>query len=136
MLGLRTHEPDNSDALIVVEAYDQPAPVPANIVIVTRSMSVFSTGSDTEPEAAAGTLASTIAQVRQDIAAGKFRSETDISYGVVSRILDKLDWPVFDVQVVAREFKIGARKVDYALCHAPGEPSAPSTGWMVAGNAL
>ena len=86
-------------------------------------MSVFSTGSDTEPESLAGTLASTIGQVRQDIAAGKFRSEADISHGVVSRILDKLDWPVFDVQAVAREFKIGARKVDYALCHAPGKPS-------------
>ena len=86
-------------------------------------MSVFSTGSETEPEASAGTLTSTIGQVRQDIAAGKFRSEADISYGVVSRILDKLDWPVFDVQVVAREFKIGARKVDYALCHAAGQPS-------------
>lgn len=69
------------------------------------------------------TLTSTIDQVREDLTAGKFRSEADISAGVVSLILDKLDWPVFDVQVVAREFKVGARKVDYALCHAPGKPS-------------
>ena len=37
-------------------------------------------------------------------------------------ILDGLGWPVFDVQVVAPEFKIGARKVDYALCHKEKKP--------------
>ena len=86
-------------------------------------MSVFSTGSETDPEASLRTLTSTIGQVKKDLTAGKFRSEADISAGVVSLILNKLDWPVFDVQVVAREFKVGTRKVDYALCHAPGKPS-------------
>ena len=33
------------------------------------------------------------------------------------------DGTVFDVQVVAPEFKIGTRKVDYALCHPAGKPS-------------
>ena len=54
---------------------------------------------------------------------GRFRSEAEISQGVVSRVLNELEWPVFDVQIVAREFKIGTRRVDYALCHPPGRPS-------------
>ena len=70
-----------------------------------------------------GTLTSTIRDLKQLIAAGSFRSEAEISQGVVKRLLNELEWPVFDVQVVAPEFKIGTRKVDYALCHPPGKPS-------------
>ena len=70
-----------------------------------------------------GAFVSTIADVKRGIAAGSFRSETEISRGVVGRILDGLGWPVFDVHVVTPEFKIGSKKVDYALCHPPGNPS-------------
>lgn len=69
------------------------------------------------------TLTSTIADLKQSIAAGSFRSEAEISRGVVTRILHRLAWPVFDVHVVTPEFKIGTRKADYALCHPPGKPS-------------
>lgn len=69
------------------------------------------------------TLISTIDDLKQLIAGRSFRSEAEISRGVVSRVLNELEWPVFDVQVVAPEFKIGTRKVDYALCHPPGRPS-------------
>ena len=65
----------------------------------------------------------TIVDLKQRIAAGSFRSEAEISRGVVSRILHELGWPVFDVHVVTPEFKIGTRKADYALCHPPGKPS-------------
>ena len=68
-------------------------------------------------------LTSAIDDLAQRIAAGSYRSEAEISQGVVKRILHELDWPVFDVQVVAPEFKIGPRKADYALCHPPGKPS-------------
>ena len=69
------------------------------------------------------TLTSTITDLKQGIAAGSFRSEAEISRGVVSRILHELAWPVFDVHVVTPEFRIGTRKADYALCHPPGKPS-------------
>ena len=69
------------------------------------------------------TLTSAIDDLKQRIAAGSFRSEVEISRGVVSRILHELGWPVFDVHVVTPEFKIGTRKADYALCHPPGKPS-------------
>ena len=68
-------------------------------------------------------LTSAIDDLAQRIAAGSYRSEAEISQGVVKRVLHELDWPVFDVQVVAPEFKIGPRKVDYALCHPAGKPS-------------
>ena len=69
------------------------------------------------------TLTSAIEDLKQRIAAGSFRSEAEISRGVVSRVLHELGWPVFDVHVVTPEFKIGTRKADYALCHPPGKPS-------------
>lgn len=69
------------------------------------------------------TLTAAIEDLKRRIAAGSFRSEAEISRGVVSRILHELGWPVFDVHVVTPEFKIGPRKADYALCHPPGTPS-------------
>lgn len=65
-------------------------------------------------------LASTIQDIAKGIAAGSFRSEAEISNGVVRRILDELDWPMFKTRVVTPEFKIGTNKwVDYALCDPP-----------------
>lgn len=69
------------------------------------------------------TLTSAILDLKDSIAAGSYRSEAEISRGVVSRVLHELGWPVFDVHVVTPEFKIGNRKADYALCHPPGKPS-------------
>lgn len=69
------------------------------------------------------TLTAVIKDLKRRIAEGSFRSEAEISRGVVSRILHELGWPVFDVHVVTPEFKIGPRKADYALCHPPGKPS-------------
>lgn len=68
-------------------------------------------------------FAETIEELAKGIGAGSFRSEAEISQGVIKRVLHELGWPVFNVQVVAPEFKIGARKVDYALCHPAGKPS-------------
>ncbi len=66
-------------------------------------------------------LTRTLEDLSRGIAAGRFRSEAEISQGVVKRVLHQLRWPVFDVRVVAPEFKIGTRKVDYALCQPPGK---------------
>lgn len=68
-------------------------------------------------------LVSAVEDLARGIAAGSFRSEAEISQGVVKRVLHDLHWPVFNVQVVAPEFRIGSRKVDYALCDPPGKPT-------------
>ena len=69
------------------------------------------------------TLASVIKALAERISGGNFQSEADISQGVVKPILHELGWPIFDVQVVAPEFRIGSRNVDYALCHPAGRPA-------------
>ena len=66
-------------------------------------------------------LTSTIAEIAQRIRAGEYNSEAEISRGIILRILNELNWPVFDMQVVVPEFKIENRKVDYALCQSPGK---------------
>ena len=68
-------------------------------------------------------LTSTIEDLKRRIAAGEFRSEAEISQGVVIRILRELGWPDHQTQVVKPQFKIGPRRVDYALCDPPGQPS-------------
>jgi len=68
-------------------------------------------------------LTSTIEDLKRRIAAGEFRSEAEISQGVVIRILRELGWPDHQTQVVKPQAPIGNRRVDYALCHPPGQPS-------------
>ena len=68
-------------------------------------------------------LTATITDLRRRIAAGHFRSEAEISQGVVGGIISGLDWDFHDTRVVAPQFKIGKRKVDYALCHPPNCPA-------------
>lgn len=91
---------------------------------------VISTGSSAlkhttrePPKPMAKRLAETIEGLAKGLGAGSFRSEAEISRGVVTPVLLELGWPVFDVSVVAPEFKIGTRKVDYALCHPARKPS-------------
>ena len=66
-------------------------------------------------------LTSAIAEIAHKIKAGEYRSEAEISLGIIQRVLHELSWPVFDNQVVAPEFRIENRKVDYALCQSPGK---------------
>ena len=81
-------------------------------------------GSQVEVEASpTSALASVIEDLAKRISGGSFRSEADISQGVVKQVLHELGWPVFNVQVVAPEFRIGPRNVDYALCHPAGKPA-------------
>ena len=68
-------------------------------------------------------LTAAIELVARGIGDGGFRSEAEISQGVVKRLLHELGWPVFDVRVVAPEYRIGKRMVGYALCHPPGKPA-------------
>ncbi len=68
-------------------------------------------------------LVQTIEDLVKGIEAGSFRSEAEVSQGIVKRVLYELDWPVFNTQVVAPEFRIDGGRVDYALCHPPGKAS-------------
>ena len=64
----------------------------------------------------------TISQVQENIRKGLFPNEAAVSTGVVLRVLDALEWPVFDTAVVVPEYAVEGRRVDYALCGSRGEP--------------
>lgn len=68
-------------------------------------------------------LRETIERVRAAMAAGQFVNEASISNGIVLPLLNDLGWPVFDPTVVAPEFTLEGRRVDFALCHPRNRPA-------------
>lgn len=60
-------------------------------------------------------LTATIADIRDRLRRNEFPDEAKVSQGIVMRVLNDLDWPVFDTTVVTREYSIQGRRVDYAL---------------------
>jgi len=64
-----------------------------------------------------------IARVRSAIGSGQFVNEASVSTGIVLPILQELGWPVFDPQVVAPEYTVEGRRVDFALCHPRNKPA-------------
>ena len=52
----------------------------------------------------------------------QFLNEEAIKQGVVLRLLDALNWDIYDPLSVRAEFSIGGRRVDYALCHPHEKP--------------
>jgi predicted type IV restriction endonuclease len=60
--------------------------------------------------------------IRDGIKGGRYVNEATVSQGIVQRLLHTLGWPVYDMEVVAPEYSLGSRRVDYALCHPPREP--------------
>lgn len=68
------------------------------------------------------TLTERIDNARRLLREGRLINEAAVSSGVVLPLLDALGWPVFDPSVVAPEYKVEGRRVDFALlCH--GRPT-------------
>lgn len=65
-----------------------------------------------------------IEEIRVGIKAGRFINEASVSQGIILRLLHALSWPAYDTQIVAPEYSLQGRRVDYALCHPPGKPIA------------
>ena len=70
------------------------------------------------------TLESCIEQIQENLRRGTFQNEAAVSQGVVLKILNALGWDTYDTQVVAPEYAVGGRRVDYALCYPSTKPSA------------
>lgn len=56
-----------------------------------------------------------IDNARSLLSEGRLANEAAVSSGVVLPILDALGWPVFDPDVVAPEYSVEGRRVDFAL---------------------
>lgn len=67
-------------------------------------------------------LEQAVSRVQADLRAGRFTNEAAVSQGAVLPILQALGWPIFDTRVVAPEYTIEGRRVDYALCHPEDRP--------------
>lgn len=63
-----------------------------------------------------------ILDIRVKLEDDRFVNEAAVSQGIVRRLLDALFWPVYDTDILAPEYSLGGRRVDYALCHRPGKP--------------
>ncbi|HCT58836.1 MAG TPA: hypothetical protein DGD08_16675 [Gemmatimonas aurantiaca] len=70
------------------------------------------------------TLVDRLGQIQGDLRAGRFPNEATVSQGVVLPILHELGWPVFDTRIVAPEYALEGRRVDFALCDRTGSPTA------------
>ena len=58
--------------------------------------------------------------IREEIKAGRFANEAAVSQGIGLRVLHVPSWPTYDTNVVAPDFSLQGRRVDYAPCHPPG----------------
>lgn len=65
-----------------------------------------------------------IEDVRNGIRAGQYGNEAAVSLGIVLRLLQALEWPTYNTQVVCPEYSLAGRRVDFALCHPPNKAAA------------
>ena len=68
------------------------------------------------------TLKKHIDDIRDELEKKEFPNEAAVSDGIVRRLLNALDWPIFNTQVVHPEYPVGGGRVDFALCHPPSKP--------------
>ncbi len=74
---------------------------------------------------AKGHMKEDLLDIRAGIKAGRYVNEATVSQGIVQRLFHTLGWPVYDTEVVAPEYSLGGRRVDYALCHPPRSSGSP-----------
>ncbi len=62
------------------------------------------------------TLEIEINRIQQLLREGRFTNEAEVKQGIVLPILQALDWPISDINIVIPEYSVAGRRVDYALC--------------------
>ncbi len=68
------------------------------------------------------TLKEHIDDIRGSLETGRYPDEAAVRQGVVLRLLDALDWPIYSPQIVYPQYPVGEGKVDFALCHPESTP--------------
>ena len=68
------------------------------------------------------TLKEHIEDIRESLEEGLFTSEAAVSNSIVLRLLDALNWPRYNPQVIIPEYSVGGRRVDFALCPPSSKP--------------
>ena len=70
------------------------------------------------------TLKEHIDEIRNNLEEGLFINEAAVSDSIVRRLLDALDWPIYNPQLVFPQYPVEGGKVDFALCHPLSKPLA------------
>ena len=68
------------------------------------------------------TLKEHIEDICDSLQKGLFIHEAAVSDSIVRRLLDALDWPIYNPQLVFPQYPVEGGKVDFALCHPVLEP--------------
>lgn len=68
------------------------------------------------------TLKKHIDDIRDKLAKREFPNEDAVSQRIVLRLLNALDWPISNTQIVHPEYSVGGGRVDFGLCHPPSDP--------------
>ena len=63
-----------------------------------------------------------VREIQSRLKTGQFANEASVSQGAVLPILQALEWPIFDAQMVCPEYTLENRRVDFALCHQVRRP--------------
>ena len=64
----------------------------------------------------------TIHEIVSNIRDGLFMNEAAVSQGIIQRILQALNWPIYNPRIVTPEFSLSGGRVDFALCHPLDRP--------------
>lgn len=68
------------------------------------------------------TITDHVGKVKDGLRQNRFTSEAAVSQGILLPALLELGWPVFDTSVVAPEYSLEGRRVDFALCYPADRP--------------
>lgn len=68
------------------------------------------------------TLKTHIDHIRKGFEKGLFKNKEAICDYIVRRLLDALDWPRYEPNVVIREYKVDGTNVNFALCAPASKP--------------
>jgi len=63
-----------------------------------------------------------INEIISNIKDGLFINEAAVSQGIIQRILQALNWPIYNPRIVTPEFTLVGGRVDFALCHPLDKP--------------
>ena len=63
-----------------------------------------------------------IDEIRNNINLGYFPNEAAVSGGIIRRLLELLNWSIYNPKIVFPEYPLQTKKADYALCFPEGKP--------------
>lgn len=63
-----------------------------------------------------------ITEITNSIKQREFTNEAEVSNGIVMRILNELNWSVYDTKRVKPQYGIEGKKIDFALCYPDNKP--------------